>query len=72
MPSGQMNLFYDRVSPFLTSNPDYASLCNSLEEEILTDYQYSLKKAVVDYILIDPEEKKRLNINALSLSSPRR
>ena len=72
MPSNQMNLFYKRVSPALTANPDYASICSSLETEILSDYQYSLRKAVVDYILIDPDEKKRLNINAVPLSSPRR
>lgn len=72
MPSNQMNLFYKRVSPALTANPDYASICSSLETEILNDYQYSLRKAVVDYILIDPDEKKRLNINAVPLSSPRR
>lgn len=72
MPSNQMNQFFNRVSPALVTNPNYTWICKLLEEEILKDYQFSLKKAIVDYILIDPEEKKRLNIGALPLPSTQR
>jgi dynein heavy chain len=70
MTKHQMNSFYKRLLPQLVSN--FADTCKSLEEEILNDYNSSLKKAIVDYILMDPQEKRRLRIGALPLASPQR
>lgn len=72
MPSTQMKKIYSRVSPKLARKPEFVSLCETLEDEVISDYQFSLRKAVVDYILIDPDEKKRLKIDATPLTSPRR
>ena len=35
----------------------------SLDEEVKSDYVEASKKAVMDYILLDPEEKMRLDIS---------
>ncbi|XP_056593901.1 dynein axonemal heavy chain 3 isoform X3 [Triplophysa dalaica] len=34
-------------------------------EEVQSDYDFSLRKSIVDYILLDPEEKVRLSISAV-------
>ncbi|XP_071813132.1 dynein axonemal heavy chain 3-like isoform X2 [Apostichopus japonicus] len=43
-----------------------------LEEEILSDFYLSSRKAIVDYILKDGEEKKRLHIGWIPRSFPHR
>ncbi|KAL2299010.1 hypothetical protein Nmel_014623 [Mimus melanotis] len=43
-----------------------------LREEIKTDYRISLMKAIVDYILLDPAERKRLSIRSTPRPFPRR
>ena len=37
----------------------------SLDEEVKSDYVEASKKAVMDYILLDSEEKKRLDISVI-------
>ena len=39
----------------------------SLDEEVKSDYVEASKKAVMDYILLDSEEKKRLDISVIKL-----
>ena len=39
----------------------------SLDEEVKSDYIDASKKAVLDYILLDSEEKKRLEISVSKL-----
>ena len=72
MPSNQMELFYKRLPPYLIQNPNFAGLCQLLEQEIQNDHYSSIKKAIVDYILMDPEEKQRLKIAAIPTESPQR
>lgn len=36
-----------------------------MELEIINDYNRSLRSAIVDYILMDPDERKRLSIETL-------
>ena len=38
---------------------------SSLDEEVKSDYVEASKKAVMDYILLDTEEKKRLEISVI-------
>ncbi|XP_058476444.1 dynein axonemal heavy chain 3-like [Solea solea] len=42
-----------------------------LEEEVNRDYYYSLKKSIVDYILMDPSERQRLSISNIPKSFQR-
>ncbi|CAH8611141.1 unnamed protein product [Schistosoma intercalatum] len=41
-----------------------------LQQEIHDDYVYAVKKSIVDYILLDPEERKRLFIESLPIPYP--
>uniref|UniRef100_A0A8C4DXT9 Dynein axonemal heavy chain 3 n=1 Tax=Dicentrarchus labrax TaxID=13489 RepID=A0A8C4DXT9_DICLA len=44
----------------------------NLEEEVERDYYFSLKKSIVDYILMDPSERQRLSISSIPKPFPRR
>ncbi|XP_035537407.1 dynein heavy chain 3, axonemal [Morone saxatilis] len=44
----------------------------NLEEEVERDYYFSLKKSIVDYILMDPSERQRLSISSIPEPFPRR
>lgn len=54
------------------TNPMLANLRNELHEEVNVDYEFSLRKAIVDYILKDPKEKARLHIAWIPQSFPQR
>jgi dynein heavy chain len=41
-----------------------------METEIISDYNRSLCKAMLDYILLDPEERKRLKIHNFPAEYP--
>lgn len=41
-----------------------------MEEEIIQDYSASLRQALLDYILLDPTEWKRLNIQTYPIKFP--
>ncbi|KAF7668491.1 hypothetical protein LDENG_00010030 [Lucifuga dentata] len=43
-----------------------------LQEEVKRDYNFSLKKSIVDYILMDLSERKRLSISSIPRPFPRR
>lgn len=56
----------------LLDNPDWKSLRDALHQEIIDDYNLSLKKAIIDYILKDTAEMKRLRIGSLPSALPQR
>ncbi|KAJ7305844.1 hypothetical protein JRQ81_010210 [Phrynocephalus forsythii] len=56
----------------LLRNPDLEMLMRSLTEEVRDDYQIWLMKNIVDYILMDPDERKRLFINSIPRPFPQR
>ncbi|CAD5122382.1 DgyrCDS10813 [Dimorphilus gyrociliatus] len=68
----------DRLIPnkFLTKSAFasnlLAPLYSNLKEEVREDYEMSLKKAIVDYILKDPTEKVRIHIKWLPRPYPQR
>lgn len=41
-----------------------------LEPEIIDDYKRSLRSAIVDYILMDSDERKRLSIETFPIEFP--
>ncbi|XP_062999548.1 dynein axonemal heavy chain 3 [Elgaria multicarinata webbii] len=65
------NILKHIPSHFLV-NPNLEALLNSLKEEIQHDYQIWLMKDIVDYILMDPEERKRLFIYNIPRPFPQR
>nr|XP_046272658.1 dynein axonemal heavy chain 3 isoform X3 [Scatophagus argus] len=44
----------------------------NMEEEVRRDYYFSLKKSIVDYILMDPSERQRLSIASVPKPFPMR
>nr|CAD7398222.1 unnamed protein product [Timema cristinae] len=59
-----------RVLKTLLSKKEFQQLINDLETEILADYYSSLRKAILDYITQDPEERRRLNIQTYPANYP--
>ncbi|XP_058475903.1 dynein axonemal heavy chain 3-like [Solea solea] len=54
------------------SSKKIQALRANLEEEVKRDYFFSLKKSIVDYILLDPSERQRLCISSIPKLFPRR
>ncbi|KAH0631920.1 hypothetical protein JD844_019823 [Phrynosoma platyrhinos] len=54
------------------NNPNLEALLSSLTAEIQDDYQIWLMKNIVDYILMDPDERKRLFIHSIPQPFPQR
>ncbi|KAA3677197.1 dynein heavy chain, axonemal [Paragonimus westermani] len=48
----------------------WPTLTKQLRDEVHEDYNHALRKAIVDYILLDPEERKRLFIQWLPVPYP--
>ncbi|XP_071775394.2 dynein axonemal heavy chain 3 [Centroberyx gerrardi] len=63
-----------RLLPPLTedSSRHTQNLRESLQEEVKRDYDFSLKKSIVDYVLMDPSERQRLFISSTPRPFPRR
>lgn len=72
MPEGTMAKVHGRLTERLLRNPEWAGLRAELHKEAELDYQYSLRKAIVDYILQDSAEMARLRIAAVPQAFPRR
>lgn len=45
-------------------------ITKGLESEIIDDYKRSLRSTIVDYILMDSDERKRLSIERFSIEFP--
>ncbi|XP_053383461.1 dynein axonemal heavy chain 3-like [Mercenaria mercenaria] len=56
----------------LLTNHELNPMIQDLSEEINHDYEYSIRKSIVDYILKDSEEKARLHIATVPKSFPQR
>lgn len=61
-----------RLAPKLLQNPDWQPLRENLLQEIEDSYQLSLKIAIVDYILRDSAELKRLKIASVPRVFPQK
>lgn len=72
MPSETVENIYLHLEPRLLQNPDWQSLRDDLLEEVQDSYQLSLQKAIVDYILRDSSELKRLKIASVPRVFPQK
>ncbi|XP_015588713.1 dynein heavy chain 3, axonemal [Cephus cinctus] len=55
----------ERIIGRLRRRDDMDAILNSLVPEVVSDYKESLRSAVVDYVLLDPAERKRLFIETM-------
>lgn len=72
MPAETMEEIYRHLAPKLLQNPDWQPLKDQLVEEVQQNYQLSLQKAIVDYILRDSNELKRLKIASVPRVFPQK
>lgn len=61
-----------RIPEKLRTDSDLDHLASKLKDEVKGDYNFSLRKAIVDYILKDEDEKQRLHISAVPSPFPQR
>jgi dynein heavy chain len=62
LPEQQFAQFYEMISSELTASPLMNEIKKQLQEDVTNDYISSMKKSIVDYILMNPEERARLKI----------
>ncbi|NXW28891.1 DYH3 protein, partial [Phaetusa simplex] len=67
-----MNAILKRIPTHILANADLENSLASLKEEIKADYHISLRKAIVDYVLMDPAERERLRIGSTPRPFPQR
>ncbi|XP_041823134.1 dynein heavy chain 3, axonemal [Melanotaenia boesemani] len=72
-PHQQMVNIMNLLPPDTEDNRKYFQILKeNMMEEVKKDYEFSLKKSIVDYILMDPSECKRLSISSIPKPFPRR
>jgi len=60
-PADQYNKFCSHLVPKLLQ-PSLKSVHEQLKDEIHTNYDLAIRKSIVDYILLDPNERQRVKI----------
>ncbi|XP_028395318.1 dynein heavy chain 3, axonemal-like [Dendronephthya gigantea] len=71
-PAIMRRILANKIPEKLQSDPELDALLNDLFKEVEDDYIFSIRKAIVDYILMNPSEKVRLSISAIPRPFPRR
>ncbi|KAI8512360.1 Dynein heavy chain 3, axonemal, partial [Branchiostoma belcheri] len=71
-PEDQMPNIKSRIPEALRANPDLNKTVAALTEEAEGDYNFTLRKCIVDYVLKDEKEKSRLHISWIPRSFPHR
>ncbi|CAF0812221.1 unnamed protein product [Brachionus calyciflorus] len=67
LPENQFENFYRFVPEYLKNSnvQTVKEVSELLSDEIVNDYVYSMKKSIVDYVLMNLDERKRLKIDAV-------
>ncbi|CAB3991140.1 dynein heavy chain 3, axonemal-like, partial [Paramuricea clavata] len=71
-PAIVKRILANKIPARLKSDPELETLLSGLLNEVEDDYSFSIRKAIVDYILMDPSERVRLNITSIPKPFPRR
>ncbi|XP_076804189.1 dynein axonemal heavy chain 3-like isoform X1 [Clavelina lepadiformis] len=64
-PPGQMERIQRSLPEKLQDNSDLNLMMNDLREEVLKYYDFSYRKAIIDYILSDDTERRRVHVAAI-------
>ncbi|NXU51136.1 DYH3 protein, partial [Turnix velox] len=67
-----MDAILKLVPAHILADTDLENSLENLKEEIKADYKINLKKAIVDYILMDPAQRERLSIQSTPRPFPPR
>lgn len=62
LPDNQFDIFYTLVPAHLKNSPIMKDLHVDLKDDIVNDYVYSMRKSIVDYVMMNLNERQRLKI----------
>ncbi len=63
LSESQFDVFYGLISLKLKSQPCMKQISESIQNDVIIDYDYSMRKSIVDYVLLNNEERKRIKID---------
>jgi dynein heavy chain len=62
LPEAQFDVFYGYISQKLKSQPCMKEISESIRDDVIKDYDFSMRKSILDYVLLNNEERKRVKI----------
>lgn len=62
LPDNQFKHFHKLLSNKIKNDPKLNALIDELHTDIVNDYSYSMRKSIVDYVLMNLDERNRLKI----------
>lgn len=62
LSENQFEIFYKLISPTMRNQPFMKEFEPTLIADVTNDYEFSMRKAILDYVLLNFEERRRLNI----------
>ena len=62
LPSNQFEIFYSKLSDYFKNSPFLKPVRDELRKDINIDYEYAMRKAIVDYVLLNMDERARVKI----------
>jgi dynein heavy chain, axonemal len=67
LPDNQFSMFCERISNKLRK-PEFKNIMNNLSEDIKIDYEFAMQKSILDYVLLNENERQRLQIENIPKS----
>lgn len=65
LPDNQFEVFYKLIKPELREHPFMKEFEPTLIRDIHNAYEYSMRKSILDYVLLNFEERRRLKIECV-------
>lgn len=62
LPDNQFEIFYNLIAPELRNQPFMKEFEPTLIADVNKDYEYSMRKAILDYCLMNFDERRRVKI----------
>ena len=62
LPEAQFDVFYAYISDNLKNQSCMKEISESIRDDVIKDYDYSMRKSILDYVLLNNEERKRVKI----------
>lgn len=62
LPSNQFEIFYSKLNDHIKNSPFLKPIRDELRKDIILDHEYAMRKAIVDYVLLNMDERARVKI----------
>ena len=66
----QFEIFYSKLNDELKNSPFLKPVRDELYKDIIINYEYAMRKAIVDYVLLNMDERARVKIEWIPRPSP--